>query len=144
LRIGKSATERIQRLVVHFYVRHRVFCIITNGQLTYALRQGKRKSAKRVFLSKQRIVNCRSPFATGISAPNHGVGIFVYVRQYVRAPCKHDTYDRLFIRGELFQKLHELLEYFDLSGEFTGDLVKLYLFVALGGGFTIFGAFKKK
>ena len=54
------------------------------------------------------------------------------------------TYDPSVSLGMVFQKLHELLEYFDLSGEFTGDLVKLYLFVALGGGFTIFGAFKKK
>lgn len=47
--------------------------------------------------------------------------------------------------GQAFQMIPELLEMDSaLKEEYIGNLVKLYLFVALGGGITIFGAFKKK
>ena len=47
--------------------------------------------------------------------------------------------------GQAFQMIPELLEMDSaLKDEYIGNLVKLYLFVALGGGITIFGAFKKK
>lgn len=47
--------------------------------------------------------------------------------------------------GQAFQMIPELLEMDSaLKEEYIGNLVKLYLFVALGGGITIFSAFKKK
>ncbi len=47
--------------------------------------------------------------------------------------------------GQAFQMIPELIEMDSaLKEEYIGNLVKLYLFVALGGGITIFGAFKKK
>ena len=47
--------------------------------------------------------------------------------------------------GEAFQSIPELLEMdVDFNGEYIGDLVQLYLFVALGAGSTIFTAFKNK
>ena len=47
--------------------------------------------------------------------------------------------------GQAFQMIPELLEMDSaLREEYIGNLVKLYLFVALGGGITLFSAFKKK
>ncbi len=47
--------------------------------------------------------------------------------------------------GESWQIIPELLEEdASLKSEYTGNLVKLYLFVALGAGSTIFSAFKNK
>ena len=56
-----------------------------------------------------------------------------------------ETYGIPVTLGEAFQSIPDLLELdTELKSEYIGNLVKLYLFVALGAGSTIYSAFKKK